>query len=91
MEEVTRNARLPDDSETLTQGEFEFESRKCRMQECSLGNLVTDAMLQVYQDNKHIEKPFDDPEKWGHVDAVVLNAGSIRYPLPAGKDFTAFR
>ncbi|GBM67223.1 5'-nucleotidase [Araneus ventricosus] len=84
LEEVTKNVRLPDDSEVLAQAEFEFESRKCRMQECSLGNLVTDAMLQVYQNNKHVKKPSKDPEKWGHVDAVVFNAGSIRYPLPAG-------
>ncbi|KAF8773386.1 5'-nucleotidase like protein [Argiope bruennichi] len=84
LEEVTRNVRLPDDTEVLARAELEFESRQCRIKECSLGNLVTDAILQVYEDNKHTKKSSKIPEKWDHVDAVVFNAGSIRYPLPAG-------
>ncbi|GIY06054.1 5'-nucleotidase [Caerostris extrusa] len=78
LEDVTRHAGLPVDEEVLAEAKHEFESRRCRVQECSLGNLVTDGMLQMYKDSHAAQgsrgmKP---------VDAVIFNAGCLRYPIP---------
>ncbi|GFT63747.1 5'-nucleotidase, partial [Nephila pilipes] len=77
--------RLPDDERILANSSFPFESNTCKTNECTLGNLVTDAMLNTYDRHKDIVKEKGDPEKWGYIDAVVFPAGSFRYPLQAGK------
>ncbi|GFY57782.1 5'-nucleotidase, partial [Trichonephila inaurata madagascariensis] len=79
------NRRLPDDDKILAKSSFDFESNTCKTKECSLGNFVTDAMLNIYELYKDIMKEKSDPEKWGYVDAVVITAGCFRYPLKAGE------
>ncbi|GFR26218.1 5'-nucleotidase [Trichonephila clavata] len=79
------NRRLPEDDKILAKTSFNFESNTCKTRECSLGNFVTDAMLNTYDLYKDIMTEKGDPEKWGYVDAVVITAGSFRYPLMAGE------
>ncbi|KAM4529430.1 5'-nucleotidase [Fundulus diaphanus] len=43
----------------------------CRSQECNLGNLICDAMLDNYI-------RFFDDEQWNHVSACIFNGGGIR-------------
>ncbi|MED6289997.1 5'-nucleotidase [Characodon lateralis] len=43
----------------------------CRSQECNLGNLICDAMLDNYI-------RFFDDEQWNHVSASIFNGGGIR-------------
>ncbi|KAM4713650.1 5'-nucleotidase [Anableps anableps] len=43
----------------------------CRSQECNLGNLICDAMVDNYI-------RFFDDERWNHVSACITNSGGIR-------------
>ncbi|XP_014909960.1 5'-nucleotidase [Poecilia latipinna] len=43
----------------------------CRFQECNLGNLICDAMVDNYT------RSFDG-EQWSHVSACIMNGGGIR-------------
>uniref|UniRef100_A0A3Q0QTQ6 5'-nucleotidase n=1 Tax=Amphilophus citrinellus TaxID=61819 RepID=A0A3Q0QTQ6_AMPCI len=46
-------------------------TQDCRFQECNLGNLICDAML-----NNYIR--FPDDVQWNHVSACIINGGGIR-------------
>uniref|UniRef100_A0A8C6LX01 5'-nucleotidase n=1 Tax=Nothobranchius furzeri TaxID=105023 RepID=A0A8C6LX01_NOTFU len=43
----------------------------CRSQECNLGNLICDAMLDNFI-------RFSDGDQWNHVSACIMNGGGIR-------------
>ncbi|XP_071112387.1 snake venom 5'-nucleotidase-like [Haliotis cracherodii] len=49
----------------------------CRLKECSLGNLITDAM--VHQNLKH-----SDSLEWSHVAIAFMHGGGIRASIPPG-------
>ncbi|XP_050045750.1 protein 5NUC-like [Dermacentor andersoni] len=51
----------------------------CRLRECNLGNLMTDAYFSYYAD-----KNSSSPELWSDVNAAVLNGGTIRAPIERG-------
>uniref|UniRef100_A0A3Q4BQF1 5'-nucleotidase n=1 Tax=Mola mola TaxID=94237 RepID=A0A3Q4BQF1_MOLML len=46
-------------------------SEECRFQECNLGDLICDAMV-----NNYIR--FSDEDQWNHVSASIFNGGGIR-------------
>ncbi|KAK7107283.1 snake venom 5'-nucleotidase-like [Littorina saxatilis] len=50
---------------------------QCRQQECSMGNLITDAM--VTQNLRH-----SDSMEWNHVAIALLNGGGVRSSIPKG-------
>ncbi|KAH9370172.1 hypothetical protein HPB48_013094 [Haemaphysalis longicornis] len=58
---------------------LEQEDNICRLRECNLGNLMTDAYFAYYAD-----KNSTDPSRWSDVNGAVLNGGTIRAPLPQG-------
>lgn len=43
----------------------------CRLKECNLGNIETDAII-------HVNAKYPDDMKWGHTSLAVLNGGGIR-------------
>nr|KAG5691605.1 hypothetical protein BaRGS_023733 [Batillaria attramentaria] len=49
----------------------------CRLAECNMGNLITDAALR--QNLRH-----SDGLEWNHVALALINSGSIRSSLPKG-------
>ncbi|XP_063078849.1 5'-nucleotidase isoform X2 [Engraulis encrasicolus] len=49
-------------------------SQECRFQECNLGNLICDAMV-----DHNIKYP--DELQWNHVSACMLNGGAVRSPI----------
>ncbi|XP_049267420.1 snake venom 5'-nucleotidase-like [Rhipicephalus sanguineus] len=51
----------------------------CRLRECNLGNLLTDAYYSHY-----VDKSTSTPAMWSDVNAAVLNGGSIRAPIEQG-------
>ncbi|XP_035211380.1 uncharacterized protein LOC118185606 [Stegodyphus dumicola] len=84
LEKIAEHSRLPDSDEILavTVTDLEGSSRKCRMEECTLGNMVADAMLYCYMKNAYNETAqVVDTELWEYVDAVVLNSGIVRSSL----------
>ncbi|XP_070568327.1 snake venom 5'-nucleotidase-like [Ptychodera flava] len=50
----------------------------CRLQECNIGNVITDAM--VHQNMKH-----PDEMKWSDVSIAVMNSGGIRSSIDGPK------
>ena len=50
----------------------------CRLMECSIGNLVTDAMVMGSM------TPATD-DKWTEAPIALVNAGSIRASMPVGR------
>ncbi|XP_077555879.1 protein 5NUC-like isoform X2 [Haemaphysalis longicornis] len=58
---------------------LEQQDNICRLRECNLGNLMTDAYFAYYAD-----KNSTDPTRWSDVNGAVLNGGTIRAPLPQG-------
>ncbi|XP_071552970.1 snake venom 5'-nucleotidase-like [Panulirus ornatus] len=43
----------------------------CRLKECNLGNIETDAII-------HVNAKYPDDMRWGHTSLAVLNGGGIR-------------
>lgn len=58
---------------------LEQQDNICRLRECNLGNLMTDAYFAYYAD-----KDSTDRSRWSDVNGAVLNGGTIRAPLPQG-------
>ncbi|XP_070392308.1 snake venom 5'-nucleotidase-like isoform X2 [Dermacentor albipictus] len=58
---------------------LEQANHTCRLRECNLGNLMTDAYFAYYAD-----KNSSSPELWSDVNAAVINGGTIRAPIEQG-------
>nr|XP_022291712.1 5'-nucleotidase-like [Crassostrea virginica] len=56
---------------------LEGDSKVCRLMECNLGNLITDAMIAF-----HTQKPTNG--SWGDAAIAILNSGGIRAPIEKG-------
>ncbi|XP_046409396.1 protein 5NUC-like isoform X2 [Neodiprion fabricii] len=52
----------------------------CRRQECNMGNLVTDAMID------YISRQYNGSDGWTDAPIAVMNSGSIRTSIPASTD-----
>ncbi|XP_054715545.1 uncharacterized protein LOC129225024 [Uloborus diversus] len=87
LEKIIEHSRLPDRREILgvALGDFDGTARDCRIGQCTLGNLVADAILYEYLSN-YIKDlpPLVNSEKWGRIDAVLINSGMIRHSLHTG-------
>ncbi|KAF9278188.1 hypothetical protein BGZ68_008741 [Mortierella alpina] len=70
-----------------------FDQNSCKQRECSMGNLVTDAMLEhartpifskaiVPRDQLALDHPSEESRPW--TDFAFINSGGIRSGLPAG-------
>ena len=53
------------------------ERSTCRLEECNLGNLITDAYIWVMV-------TFPDEEKWNDVSVAIQNSGGIRASVEQG-------
>ncbi|KAH7964907.1 hypothetical protein HPB49_002504 [Dermacentor silvarum] len=53
----------------------------CRLRECNLGNLMTDAYFSYYADMNS-----SSPDLWSDVNGAVLNGGTIRAPMEQGSE-----
>ncbi|XP_015923526.2 snake venom 5'-nucleotidase-like [Parasteatoda tepidariorum] len=73
LDELAEDYRIPDRDEVLATVKVTLDGkpRSCRMNECTLGNFVADAILHRVNRNDNI-------------DAVVINSGMIRYSIQAG-------
>lgn len=58
------------------------DSKSCRREECNLGNLITDAMIDYYAQD------FISPDGWTDTAIAVQNSGSIRTSITRANDDT---
>ena len=53
------------------------DEANCRLGECSLGNMLADAMISE-------TLTYPDEERWNHVSFAVMNGGGIRASIQQG-------
>lgn len=87
LEELNEHGRIPDDAEILgiAKGHLDGNRRRCRMGECSLGNFIADAMLHEFTFHyRNKSEHRYEAERWGPIDAVVYNSGTILRSIEPG-------